>query len=90
MKTTKKVYATVEVDIGNLTWTIYLCDKKNQNLYDKDKITAKAQTNVNPEECAYGITLFETSEIFIRKDLSLSLIEDICETANEVYTAFGY
>ena len=77
LKTTKKVYCQAEINIGNLTWKIYLCNKKNQNLYDKDRITAKAQTNVNPDECAYGITLFETLEIFIRKDLHPQLIKRV-------------
>lgn len=77
MKTTKKTYNETKVNIGNLTWSIYLCDKRNYNLYDKDKITAKAQTNVNPDEAAYGITLFETSEIFIRKDLNPQLVRRV-------------
>lgn len=77
MKTTKKTYKEMSVDIGNLTWKVYLCDKRNRNLYDKDKITAKAQTNVNPDECAYGITHFEVSEIYIRKDVNPQLIKRI-------------
>lgn len=75
MKTNKKVYMKEKIMIGNLEWTIFLCDKNNYNLFDKDEITNKYKTDVNIDEGSFGITKFEHNEIYIHKDMSKNMIK---------------
>ena len=66
MRTNDEIYDTTTVTIGNIVWNVRLVARENPHMFGRAEITD--ETTV--DDGAYGITYFETSEIYIVRGLS--------------------
>ena len=70
MRTNDEIYDTTTVTIGNIIWNVRLVARENPHMFGRAEITD--ETTV--DDGAYGITYFETSEIYIARGLSPQLL----------------